>query len=91
MIIGNHSADTIEGGGGGDRLFGNSPTIEWVDGRNRISGGAGNARIFGGYKDDRLSGESGADRIKGNDGDDTALGGSGHDKCEAERERGCER
>jgi Ca2+-binding RTX toxin-like protein len=89
-ILGNHNSDRIEGGPGKDRLFANNPATEWVEGHNRVAGGAGDDRIFGSVKRDRLLGEGGDDFLKGNGGDDTAVGGPGRDECRAVRTRSCE-
>lgn len=57
-------ADTINGDGGDDFLF----------------GGPGNDRISGGHGHDQLHGQDGNDRLDGGNGDDLLLGGAGSDK-----------
>jgi Ca2+-binding RTX toxin-like protein len=84
------------GGPGPDRLYGVSATR----GHETLFGGGGDDEIYGrrgadeirgGGGNDVMRGEPGNDRIKGGRGDDLANGGSDIDRCDAERERRCER
>ena len=83
--------DTIAGGLGDDRIFGNgaddilrgdlnqrNPQVG-TGGNDFISGGTGDDRIGGKGGDDTLLGDEGDDQIYGDDGDDILLGGPGND------------
>lgn len=63
-----NATDLLDGGGGNDRLFGDSQP------------GPGE-RLEGGPGDDDLDGGAGDDNLKGNDGDDNLDGGAGTDRC----------
>ena len=56
--------EVVDGGGGGDTLFGNGAA-------NTLLGGAGNDVIDGGAGDDTLEGDGGADDLAGGQGSDT--------------------
>ena len=56
--------EIVDGGGGGDTLFGNG-------GANTLRGGLGNDLIDGGAGDDSIDGGGGADDLAGGDGVDT--------------------
>ncbi|WP_292931269.1 hypothetical protein [Novosphingobium sp. PASSN1] len=64
--------DTITGGAGDNRLWGDA-------GQDRISGGDGNDRLFGGTARDFLLGQGGNDRLDGGIGRDYMAGGAGDD------------
>jgi hypothetical protein len=55
--------EVVDGGGGGDTLFGNA-------GSNTLRGGPGNDIIDAGAGDDTLEGDGGADDLAGGDGTD---------------------
>ena len=65
--------DTIQGGGGKDRLYGQ-------DGDDTLAGDAGNDKLYGGEGNDMLDGGIGNDSLYGNEGADSILGGEGKDK-----------
>jgi len=84
---------TMRGGSGDDNIQG------W-QGRNRLVGNAGNDELQGRARSDVLLGGSGRDDLRGGEesdvlrgggGRDTADGQDGRDRCDAERERRCER
>lgn len=85
---------TMRGGSGDDRIRG------WL-GRNRLVGNAGNDELQGRSRSDVLLGGSGRDDLRGGEGSDVLRGGGGRDtadgeigrqdRCDAERERRCER
>ncbi len=64
VLLGNHAANAINGGGGNDLLFGRG-------GNDIMRGGNGADEIHGGGNDDRIYGGSGADRLYGEGGEDT--------------------
>ena len=64
IIIGNNSANKLNGDAGDDRLF----------------GGIGNDRLNGGDDNDRLFGEAGKDLLIGGDGNDILNGGDDNDR-----------
>jgi Ca2+-binding RTX toxin-like protein len=65
-------ADTIQGGGGDDDIFGEA-------GNDVLSGDDGNDSILGGSDDDTITGDSGNDTLHGDDGNDTLDGGADDD------------
>ena len=85
---------TMRGGPGDDNIQG------W-QGRNRLVGNAGNDELQGRSQSDVLLGGSGRDDLRGGVGSDVLRGGGGRDtadgqngrrdRCDAERERRCER
>lgn len=85
---------TMRGGSGDDNIKG------WL-GRNRLVGNAGNDELQGRSRSDVLLGGSGRDDLRGGVGSDVLRGGGGRDtadgeggrqdRCDAERERRCER
>lgn len=84
---------TMRGGSGDDSIKG------WL-GLNRLVGNAGNDELQGRSRSDVLLGGSGRDDLRGGEGSDvlrggggrdTAYGQNGRDRCDAERERRCER
>ncbi len=98
ILYGGKDDDLLRGGDGDDALFGglNSDpayvlrdgVVVLLDGRDTLSGGAGNDLIYGnqgddlidgGGDDDILYGGQGADRLTGGEGDDTLFGGQGGD------------
>ena len=82
-VSGSHN-DTIEGGGGNDRLFGDVEHLEGgkvaKGGKDSLSGGKGDDLLDGGKGKDTLKGEKGSDTLKGGDGSDTLGGGYGGDR-----------
>lgn len=84
---------TMRGGSGDDNIQG------W-QGRNRLIGNAGDDELQGRARSDVLLGGSGRDDLRGGEGSDVLRGGSGRDtadgqsgrdRCDAERDRRCER
>jgi Ca2+-binding RTX toxin-like protein len=65
--------DTINGGGGNDRLKG-------FEGDDRLNGGSGDDRLLGDAGNDILSGGNGNDSLNGGAGEDVLRGGAGNDK-----------
>ncbi|WP_052214063.1 calcium-binding protein [Belnapia sp. F-4-1] len=83
-VVAGYGADTVFGGAGDDSIlgFGSIPVHDFElvdDGRNLLSGGAGNDFIRGGANDDTLEGGAGRDTLQGSTGVDTLVGGAGHD------------
>ena len=66
-LRGTNDADTINGNGGNDRIFGR-------EGDDVLNGGQGNDRIFGASGNDTISGVQGNDWLNGGAGDDTISG-----------------
>jgi Ca2+-binding RTX toxin-like protein len=83
---------TINGGAGGDTLFGDSrhECINGFGGADTLTGNAGDDTIKGGDGNDSLFGNAGNDCLLGEAGADNATGGSGTDGCDAETEASCE-
>jgi Ca2+-binding RTX toxin-like protein len=84
---------TMRGGSGDDNIKG------WL-GLNRLVGNAGNDELQGRSRSDVLLGGSGRDDLRSGEGSDVLRGGGGRDtadgqygrdRCDAERERRCER
>lgn len=71
-LIGNGSANVLNGLTGPDQLFGNG-------GNDTLFGGVGNDQLDGGSGNDTLNGEGGLDTLNGGSGNDTLNGGSGAD------------
>ncbi|MBR8655752.1 S8 family serine peptidase [Achromobacter sp. Marseille-Q0513] len=71
-IIGDDSAEVLDGGAGDDLLTGNG-------GDDRLYGGAGADILMGGAGDDVLNGGDGNDYLDGGAGNDTLDGGAGDD------------
>lgn len=65
-------ADSLDGGGGNDRLYGGA-------GADDLRGGAGHDTLWGGGQDDALRGGQGNDLLYGGAGDDFVSGGAGAD------------
>lgn len=95
-INGGKRADRIWGGSGDDNIT----TGPATSGTNKAWGGRGDDTLDGGSAKDVLVGGSGRDRLKGDKqrdvlaggaGKDRAVGGPGRDRCNAEREKSCER
>lgn len=83
----------VAGAGTRQGLYGDAgdDVIRGGEGRDFPIGGAGDDRLYGGPGPDYLRGEHGGDLVIGGPGDDSAEGGPGRrDRCEAEREYGCE-
>lgn len=98
LLYGGRDDDRLLGGTGNDTMFGgvNSEPVYIVrngvavllDGRDTLSGGAGEDLVYGnqgddlidgGGGDDILYGGQGNDRLTGGEGDDTLYGGAGGD------------
>src|SRR5687768_16161153 len=69
-INGTSSSETLTGGTGNDRIWGNG-------GDDTLIGGAGNDELHGGNGDDVLDPGSGKDRVYGDNGDDRLKVGLG--------------
>ena len=78
LIIGNLTANTLDGGGGNDELKG-------LDGNDLLIGGAGNDTLNGGADADTMKGGAGNDFYIVDDAGDkvSEVGGSGIDKVES--------
>jgi Ca2+-binding RTX toxin-like protein len=74
--------DTIEGGAGDDKIWGNGGGDHLVggDGHDEIHGQDGDDTLIGEDGDDKLYGEAEDDRLTGGDGDDELRGGTGDDR-----------
>lgn len=70
--MGTPDAETVDGRGGNDSLYGGS-------GDDTLSGGDGNDILQGHSGNDVLNGDAGADTINGGMGDDLITGGAGDD------------
>ena len=85
----------VRGLGAGDQIValasGATPKRECRNRRMLAFGGGGNDDIAGTGGPDVLRGGSGKDDLRGARGTDVADGGTGRDRCNAERERRCER
>lgn len=89
-ISGGMGNDTIDGGGGHDKLFGTDPSygrtdaLCWRNGADDdgIDGGPGNDHIEGGLRNDTLDGGEGADSLDGFDGNDSCFNGERYARCE---------
>jgi len=68
-----HYADTIDAGGGADKVWGG-------EGDDRIDGGGGNDILYGDAGADKLLGGEGNDMLDGGEGDDVLQGGGGIDQ-----------
>jgi hypothetical protein len=73
--VGTPGDDTIDGGNGGDWIFG-------LPGDDLLIGGNGADVIYGGPGNDTIYGMNGADRLYGGAGDDQLYGGAGPDELE---------
>jgi hypothetical protein len=73
--VGTPGDDTIDGGNGGDWIFG-------LPGDDLLIGGNGADVIYGGPGNDTIYGMNGADRLFGGAGDDQLYGGAGPDELE---------
>jgi Ca2+-binding RTX toxin-like protein len=81
VIRGTPTADTINAGGGIDRVCaeGGNDTINGGQGNDRIFADGGNDTVRGGAGNDLLVGGLGADRVFGDGGNDTLNGQTGAD------------
>ncbi|MXQ10803.1 calcium-binding protein [Microvirga makkahensis] len=73
LLYGSNDGDTIIGGLGHDKLYGN-------EGINGLNGRSGNDSLYGGNTIDTIIGGEGDDTGFGNGGDDVVIGGAGSDK-----------
>ncbi|MEM8979577.1 MAG: family 16 glycosylhydrolase [Pseudomonadota bacterium] len=71
-LYGTRWADTIEGGGGDDKIFGRK-------GADTLHGGDGKDELFGQKGTDMLMGDAGDDKLIGGKGEDVLIGGTGTD------------
>ena len=74
ILAGDSRDNTIEGGGGDDRIYGGPG-----GGDDTLHGDAGNDHLYGGRGNDTLRGGAGNDQLWGNGGTDTLEGGAGND------------
>ncbi len=74
-------ANLVEGGAGGDRLFGTSAPddIFGGEGNNSLYGNGGNDRFYSGAGDDRIFGAGGNDVVEAGNGNNTVYGNGGND------------
>ncbi|MAE63597.1 MAG: hypothetical protein CMJ18_04945 [Phycisphaeraceae bacterium] len=90
--------DTVQGGGGGDRIIGGrgddvlhggggDDVVRGQRGRDELDGGEGDDRLRGGTGDDMILGDDGDDRMFGGRGDDTLNGGEGINRFRGGRGR----
>ena len=81
-LIGNITANRIEGRHGDDRILGlgGADDLRGGPGNDRLSGGAGPDALRGGNGDDTLTGNHGSDALFGGPGDDALHGGPGDDR-----------
>ncbi len=73
LLYGGNDGDTIIGGLGHDKLYGN-------EGVNGLNGRTGNDSLYGGNTIDTIIGGEGDDTGFGNGGDDVVIGNAGADK-----------
>lgn len=73
--------DSLSGGNGADRLFGQggNDTLSGGDGADSIVGGEGNDSLLGGDNSDTITGDAGNDTISGGNHNDSITGGDGTD------------
>ena len=78
---GTGDGDTLYGGPGLDRIFGQAGNdiLDGGLGHDALNGGAGHDVLLGQDGTDALNGEAGHDRLSGGLGDDTLDGGAGND------------
>ncbi|PCH66886.1 MAG: hypothetical protein COC12_12295 [Rhodobacteraceae bacterium] len=90
VLFGSNLADTLVGGGGGDKIFGRAgdDRILGLGGNDTLKGDDGDDRIFGGAGIDHLFGQRGNDRLHGNAGNDIVIGRSGRDRLFGRRRCG---
>ena len=74
ILAGDSRVNTIEGGGGDDRIYGGPG-----GGDDMLHGDGGNDMVFGGLGDDMLWGGMGNDMLWGGPGADKSFGGPGSD------------
>lgn len=81
IVQGSARDDTLLGGGGADRLFGDEreDLIEGRGGRDLLVGGGGRDTVAGGGGADRIEGGGSLDTLAGGGGRDTLEGGRGAD------------
>ena len=81
FAFGGSGNDTLTGGFGGDRLFGQQgdDVVNGRAGNDFISGNFGNDRVIGGSGNDTLLGLAGTNFLLAGPGDDTVHGGVGRD------------
>ena len=79
--FGTENANMIDGGGGGDIIYGmeGDDTLRGEGGGDMIFGGEGDDWLEGGTGDDLLMGGEGHDVLIGDEGDDLLVGGEGDD------------
>ena len=86
-IYGGRGDDTIGGNGGGygDRLFGQAGNdrLRGYSGQDRLVGGPGDDELIGSGGDDVLRGGADADFARGSKGSDTIFGGFGADTLDS--------
>ncbi len=74
--------ENIQGGSGGDILFGDSLDNQLLGegGQDKLSGGIGDDVLNGGADSDSIAGDENNDTIHGDDGNDFLGGGAGNDR-----------
>lgn len=84
------AADTLDGGGGNDRIFAGAgddsarggsgdDLLQGMEGNDTLRGGVGADSVIGGNSNDSLLGDTGNDTLIGGVGQDTLSGGAGRD------------
>ena len=85
ILAGDFRDNTIEGGGGDDKIYGGPNPADahemtsGIDNDDTLRGQGGDDMLFGGAGDDTLEGGDGDDMLNGGPGDDTYDGGAGDD------------
>lgn len=81
-IVGNNTANDLDGNGGDDKLIGRGGKdyLEGGDGNDTLYGGSGNDFLFGGNGNDRMFGGSGNDWMDVSFGENLLDGGKGRDQ-----------
>ncbi len=80
-LVGDETADDLDGGPGDDTVRGEdgNDTLDGDSGNDRLLGGAGNDTLRGGAGDDELESGSGGDLLIGGEGNDTLTSTDGMD------------
>ncbi len=80
-LMGDATANTLNGYGGNDTLIGlgENDTLAGDGGNDMVNGGAGDDSLTGAFGDDTLNGQGGHDTLIAGTGADTLNGGNGND------------